>query len=396
MDYDVIIVGGGPVGSSLAYKLAQKNLKIGIIDKKKQIGLPLQCAGIVSKDLKNYNDIPSEFILNEVKGAVIHSQNEELKVQKDENVALVIDRVKYDQWLFQRVCDNGVDVYSENKVYDINIEEGIVYFKDKQLSSKVIVGADGYNSIVSKIMGNKSDYYKASQYLIKLDDSNLNTDYVDLFTFAEFLPGFLWFIPLGDNIYRVGLFSNCVFKKQCGFLDDFFKSEGVFKGLSFDLNGLEILQKYKGYIPIYDDKKQLVKDRALLIGDAASQIKPTTGGGLVLSFKLLDITSDIILDAVVNDDISLLKNYEISFKDKFSKELSYEMKVHKSLDSLSNNGLDYLFKKLKEYDGENLISTYGDMDNQMVLVKEFFKRGLILKLIPSLFKRKISTIWNIK
>ena len=63
---------------------------------------------------------------------------------------------------------------------------------------------------------------------------------------------------------------------------------------------------------------------------------------------------------------------------------------------LSNDDLDYLFLKLKENDCENLISSYGDMDNQSVLVKEFIKRGLIFKIIPTFLFKKVTKIFGFR
>ena len=74
MDFDIAIVGAGPIGSTLAYYLSSNNnLKICIIDKKKNIGYPLQCAGIVNKAIINFNEIPEELIVNKVKGAYLQS-----------------------------------------------------------------------------------------------------------------------------------------------------------------------------------------------------------------------------------------------------------------------------------------------------------------------------------
>ena len=79
-DYDVTIIGAGPIGSSLAYELAQEGLKVSLIDKKKLVGLPLQCAGIVNKRISELIDLPDDLILNEAKGAFLHSKNHSLTV----------------------------------------------------------------------------------------------------------------------------------------------------------------------------------------------------------------------------------------------------------------------------------------------------------------------------
>ena len=73
--------------------------------------------------------------------------------------------------------------------------------------------------------------------------------------------------------------------------------------------------------------------------------------------------------------------------------MSIQFKVQKTLCTLSDDDLDYFFIKLKEKEADKLISEYGDMDNQSLLVKEFLKRGLILSLLPAVHKKELAKIW---
>ena len=88
-----------------------------------------------------------------------------------------------------------------------------------------------------------------------------------------------------------------------------------------------------------------------------------------------------------------LKSYQDDFEERFIKEFSYQFKVQKTLCTLSDDDLDYFFEKLKEKEADKLISEYGDMDNQSILVKEFLKRGLVLTLLPAIHKRELAKIW---
>lgn len=392
-DFDVAIVGGGPVGSTLGYKLAKKGVSVCIIEKKKYIGYPLQCAGILSKNILDVNDLPDNLIINQVKGAYLSSPNQCFKVQKNEDIAYIIDRVAYDQYLAKKALDSNVKIYMQNKVLDIDADNGTVRTSKELIRAKIIVGADGCNSVVSKKIGNDLDCYTANQYLVKIGD-DLNNDYVDIFTNNELLPGFLWVIPLKHKLYRVGLFSDNDYINQNKILNDFLDGNNSFTNSNLAISDYEIVEKYTGYIPIYNKNRTLVKNRVLLVGDAAGHVKPTTGGGLILAFNTLDFVADIIKESLVKDDIGILKKYPVEFNKRFSDELNNEIKVHKTLNLLSDSDLDYLFKKVKEYDGEDFISEYGDMDNQSVLIKEFLKKGLLFKFIPKLIKNKILKIWS--
>ena len=394
-DYDVVIIGGGPVGSTIAYYLSSNDLSVCIIEKKTQIGFPLQCAGILSNHIFELNELPENIILNRVKGAFLHTRNRILNIEKDETVAYIIDRVAYDDFLFNKALKNNVDFINQ-KAIDFDFEKGIVFLQNNQeIKSKIIVGCDGYKSSVSNKMGNVQKNFNASQMLVKIDEDNINkfrnsdsecADFVDAYMFEEIVPGFLWLIPLKNNLYRVGLFSDDSHKKQNEFLEDFLNENFEY----------EIGEKYKGFIPIFNDKNNMVYSRALLIGDAAAQVKPTSGGGLLIAFDACKMASRWIVEAIATDNIKILKEYQKEFNKKYSREFNYQFKVQKAFKIFSDDDLDYLFLKLKENDGEYLVSEYGDMDTQSTLVKEVIKRGLIFKIVPSFLFKKVGKIFGLR
>ena len=397
-DYDVTIIGAGPIGSTLAYELAKSNIKVCLIDKKKVIGLPLQCAGIVNKRILNYNHIPNELILNKVKGAHLHSKNHSLTVSKDDYQAYIIDRVAYDQFLYKRAIENGADSFLSSKVISIDDLEGKVTFQNDSneltIRSKVIVGADGPLSLVSSAIGNDFNHFCASQYLVKVDEID-EMSFVDLYAYGDLFPGFIWSIPAYKNIFRIGLFSNHDYKEQSEILDNFLRDD-------FKYADYELIEKYKGKIPIYKKENNLYKNRVLIIGDAASQVKPTTGGGLLIGFEAVQMAKKSIINYLDSqgfddDDKEILQNsfrdYQKSFEKRFLNEFNIQFKVQETLSTLSDDDLDYFFLKLKEKDADKLISEYGDMDNQSILVKEFLKRGLIFSLLPAIHKKELAKIW---
>ena len=406
-DYDVTIIGAGPIGSTLAYELAKENINVCLIDKKKVIGLPLQCAGIINKRVFDVNQFPDELILNKAKGAVLHSKNHSLNVSKEEDQAIIIDRVALDQFLYNRAIENGAHSYLSSKVVAIDDVEGKVSFQiesaEKSIRSKIIVGADGPLSIVSSAFGNDFDYYCASQYLVKIEEDNNNMSFVDLYAYRNLFPGYVCQIPVNENIFRIGLFSNYDYKRQNEILNDFLMNE-------FQYENYEIIEKYKGKIPIYNKENKLFKNRALIIGDAASQVKPTTGGGLLIGFEAVGMAKKAIVNALNSEDFNslnlekethddkeilqnCLKSYQDDFEERFIKEFSYQFKVQKTLCTLSDDDLDYFFEKLKEKEADKLISEYGNMDNQSILVKKKKKRGLVLTLLPAIHKRELAKIW---
>ena len=212
-DYDVIVVGAGPIGSTYAYHMANKGYSVAIFDMKNRIGEPLQCAGIVSTNITLTERLPEEIIYNKVKGAKIYSPNKTLlHVKKEETVAYVLDRVYYDKYLFQRALDAGTTPYLSSRVLDVDMENTSIKTIENTYTSKIIAVAAGPVSSTSRKMNPdlNDESFTAIQYT--LDTKKQDTQNVILEVHDELLPGFLWKIPLTDTKQRLGLFTDASYK----------------------------------------------------------------------------------------------------------------------------------------------------------------------------------------
>lgn len=190
-DFDVCIIGADPIGSTITNLLLKNNLKVAIVEKKNEIGYPLQCAGILSTHIKEVNDLPENLILNKVK-----DQNHTLHLEKEENAAYVIDRIEYDKYLFKKALNNN-SLFINQKAIDFNIDNAIVKLQNgEKIKSKIIVACDGYNSKLAQKFKNTQENFKAFKILVKIDSNNLNKDHVDIYLNKEILPEFLWMIPI--------------------------------------------------------------------------------------------------------------------------------------------------------------------------------------------------------
>ncbi|MBC7100957.1 MAG: geranylgeranyl reductase family protein [Methanobacteriales archaeon] len=376
-DYDVLVLGAGPIGSTLARLLAEKDLKVGLVEKKSIIGLPLQCAGLVSWRIKEVNILPDEFIINRIKGAIIHSpSNHTLKISKDDVEAYVIDRISYDQYLAEEAVSNGVELLKNSKVTKVDYNQGKVTINGHDiLSAPIIVDAMGFKP------GQRG--FKAKQYLVEFQDTIMDPEFLDLKIDANISPGFLWRIPLSETRARIGFFSES--RKSWDFLVKFIKN------FSPHFN---ILKRYYGNIPAPDPNRKLYKGRCIFIGDSAAQVKPTTGGGLILGFKAARIAAETIEEAINHDDYNILKKYHEKYHEIHDKEIKNQLRIQKTFKLLENDELDNIILKIKEKNLKDIIIEYGDMDNQTPLIQEFLKRGLLTSIIPSFIWKKVTKIWK--
>ncbi len=335
-----MIVGAGIVGTYLG--AITGDMKIWESKRKLE---EKACSGLLSvTGLKQLKLPYKEAIVNEVKGAEIYSENYSFTVKKRSTQAFVLDRYILQKQTLQMAEDNGCRILW-NKKWD---GEDDTY----------IIGADGALSKVAESMGIKRRYIFA--YQIKAEYKT-DSELVKIFLSKRYAPGFFaWIIPEDEKTSRIGIgvkegnLRNALFE----FLS--------YKGIKIK----HIKKEEAGLIPIYEDKK-MVNDNKALIGDAAAQVKATTGGGIIFACK----AAHILKDAINRND---LKYYETEFKSKYGRDLEMHLKIRKML-----NRVDYdaLLKKLIKNNVPEIIEKYGDMDHPRKLVKQILMKPALWPLI---------------
>ncbi len=382
-DYDVIVIGAGPIGSTYAYKMAKLGYDVGLFEQKNRVGEPLQCAGLVSTNINSTRNLPINYIHNEIYGAKIYSPDHtRITVGRSKPVAYVLDRVLYDKYLFDRAGSNGVDIHYGTKVDKINIENTTVRSNRDTYSARMMAVATGPSEDLVKSIN--PDYttesYLGMQYTLQTPLQDVR--FVEVNVNTEILPGFIWKIPVSPTKVRLGLFSNVSFQDATRVLSSYVNPDET------------ILQKHYGTIPKFDTKKKITKNNTILLGDTASQVKPTTGGGLVVGFNCADIASKNSDLMLTNNDNSYLEKYEREYHEMYDGEFKAQQNVMKVLEDLSEDDYNYMFQQLNKYHVSKIISEYGDMDNQIPLLKQLIKTGVIFRLVPKIGVRRLRNIWR--
>ncbi|MFH1432978.1 MAG: NAD(P)/FAD-dependent oxidoreductase [archaeon] len=352
-DYDVLIIGAGPIGSSLACKLKSSGLKVAITDKKKIIGKHA-CSGLFSKRITEYFDLDSDLIENTIEGATFHTRNIAFEVNKKKTEALVIDRVRFDRFIFKKVLDCEVDTIMDSGFRSCrSTKDGFESILDtessiKKVTSRLLIGADGAASTVRRSLGLKGDLNFVngilSYYPIK-DSSPL----VELYYSPHIAPGFFaWKIPRGTRT-EYGLATDTNHNHI-----EYFKKF---------LAGFNLPLKQFHTHPICYGNQKTVADNALLIGDAAAQVKPFSGGGVIYGLICADIAAKAISHAFDKQDLTkqfLKTRYEDIWKKKLMPKIEIGLGIRNILNSLSDRELDTFFSMLK--DQKSKIESLGDMD----------------------------------
>jgi len=393
LEYDTVIVGAGPIGGYVAGKIAEKNNKVIIFEKNRQIGTPVNCAGLVSPRVFDFLDIQKEKVIqNTLKGANIHSPSDDILTIGGNRVhAYAIDRKKFDNEIIKKSKEKGVQVFLENNVLSAQkIGEYIEITTSKKLEvkTKLVIGADGpYSKIRDRfILPEPKEFLRGIG--AEITNTNLNPEFVEIFVGEKIAPGFFaWIIPTnnkGTNA-RVGLCTNQNISPKF-YLQNFLKN----KNIKRFFKNFKIIKYIGGVIPLGFLKKTYASN-VLIVGDAAAQVKPTSGGGIYTGLVSADHCAKVALEALEKKNFSsqFLKKYHKLWYADIGMELFLGMRFRKIFKNLTDNQMDKYIKKFQNPKIIEIISQYGDIDYPSKLVTPLLKKTpTLLRLIPSIIKEK--------
>ncbi len=272
--HDFVVVGAGPAGSRFARQAAQRGHDV-VVFEQGTVGEPLACSGHVSTDLWRFTPEGARAALlqNEIFGARFHLGGPDSpahRFYKDGVVSNVIDRVGLDRTLAEAARDAGADVRENHTVVGVSEDrEGVsveVRGPDgvETHRGRMVAGCDGPASRVRDELG-LPEPGELLHGVLGFDDDPDGQDFVDVhLTVPRF---FAWRIPRGEAGVEYGLATG-----PGADVRERFES-------FTDAYGAETDRRCSGLIPI-GPPKRVTGRRSFLIGDAAAQTKPFTGGGI--------------------------------------------------------------------------------------------------------------------
>lgn len=405
LEYDVVVVGGGPAGCMTAKYAAKEGASTLIIEEDEEIGEPVQCAGLISKRAVEESEIrdSKSFINCEIKGAVVHSHSHELRVESPDKRAFAIMRNIFDKKLAKEAQKEGADIILSSKVKKVKKREGETKLTitiaaangEKEIRASVVIGADGVKSAVAKMAG--LNVAKSFLNCVQIEgEYEIDDAFAEIFVGKNIAPGFFaWAIPLGaENIARIGLCIDKRFSPHPNpllFLKRNLSEHPViakkYKGTSSNITagtipipvgagaGLRARRRRQKTVKI--DKEAGI----MIVGDAAAQVKPITGGGVYYGMKCGKIAGAIAAKACLTGDMKVLNAYERRWQKEIGKEIAFGLKVHKLRCVISDKDFDTIFHTLSQEEVLQLIKREGDMDYPSVVFRELLKHPRLLKLM---------------
>lgn len=310
--YDFIVVGAGPPGSRFAYQAATAGHDVLILEKG-EVGRPLACSGHVSTDIWSYlpNAAQSDLLQNRISGAEFHvggPSSSSYPFYKIEDISHVIDRVGLDKQLAHRAEQAGADLREGHTVIDLEEHPGCVDVTvstpadgTTTISGRMVAGCDGPTSRVRRTVG-LDEPAEQLHGVLAFDDAPDAGDRVDVHLTAPTF--FAWRIPRGEAGVEYGLAAPPGEEVPALFTE---------LTATYDV---DTAQFCSGSIPI-GPPGSVTTERVFLIGDAAAQTKPFTGGGILYSLTAADIAAATIDP----NSPATLDAYETRWRDELATEI---------------------------------------------------------------------------
>lgn len=368
IETDVLVIGAGPAGSSAAKHAALNGAEVLMIDKKSEIGTPKRCAEGVSKDgLKKLNIEPnSRWVTRELSGVRMIAPNGTSVWLNEDRVKLpeagyILERKVFDKHMAMDAARSGAKIMVKTIATGLRRDEdGItvnVEFMDQKfdIKAKIVIGADGPESRVGRWAGLKTALKpKNMESCAQFEMVNLKMKDPDSieFYFGSVAPGgYAWIFPKGDDIANVGLgiLTTETDKSAYEHLLEFVETcPATQNAQPVELN--------IGGDPVGGMHKKLVTDNMIVVGDAAGQVNPLTGGGIISAMQAGLYAGEVAAAAIKQGDYSEnnLKKYQDRCEESINIKFKRDLKVKDYLLSLSDEELDSIAEAFQDIEMDNI------------------------------------------
>lgn len=386
---DVIVVGAGPAGCSVAHDLAERGHEVAVYEKRQEIGAPKRCAeGFSSESIKRLDlNVPEDCKRNSIDGAKVYAPDKknEVRIQFDENVGCVLERKLFDKWMAKRAASAGAKIRAKTRITDLLPEnkgvKGIKNGEKFEEKAKMVVAADGIESLIAReagIKGTPNAELIDSGYQYEMTNLDLKMkNKIFLYFGNEIAPrGYIWVFPKGENTANVGIgIIPGAEKSAKRYLDEFIeKNDWLNKG--------SILEVNSGAIPVGDLLEDMVAENSLAVGDAANQVNPIHGGGISEGIEGGQIAAKVIDEALQKKNTSkeFLTKYNDLWWERRGKKLKKVEKIREVMERLSDKDMNFLAQELT---GKDLMN-FSRGENLSKLKKSLLKRPGLMKLARNL------------
>lgn len=325
-EYDIIVVGAGPAGSMAARFAAEQGVSVLMLEKDRDVGYPVRCGEAVNKKgVEEFITSNDKWIAAKINKFSLNSPDATEVIIEFQETGYILERRIFDYELTKTASSAGAEILTRAYVNGLLFENGkavgVKYEFDgeqKEVRAKIVIAADGVESRVGRWAGLETHCdFRDMECCAQVTASNIkvNSDTCYFYFGKDFAPnGYFWIFPKGENIANIGLgVSGLVGKKKSAssFLNSFMEKR---------YPNASVLTKIAGGVPCSPTLKKISAPGIMLVGDAAHQVNPLSGGGITSGMIGGSIAGGIAAEAIKTNKLEHIFSYDKVWHDRIGKK----------------------------------------------------------------------------
>lgn len=366
-----IIIGAGPAGCLTASRLGKKGIDVEVYEEHSTVGRPISCTGLVTESISEIVRLGKDTIINRIRNAELICRNAKARIRLNE---FVLDRSRFDSQIAEMAVKSGATIkfghklnkieHGKMSIFDIktkkmqHIDAG--KFQNNNEGNLHIIGADGPNSKIANLLNPKlkREYFIGKQTIV---NGNFEKDTYKVYL-GSICPGFFgWIVPENEESARIGVASRSNVNLHFEKLIEIVRKHNDIKEKEINKIGRNNRQSIQaGLIPLFNpnlalQKRDMKKNEAIkethatnyyIVGDAANQVKATTGGGIIPGLRC----ADLLAKSIINKG-----SYRNSIAP-ITRELKAHLFIRNLLDRFSDNDYNELVRIVGQRNVSDVLS----------------------------------------
>jgi geranylgeranyl reductase family protein len=348
--YDVVIIGAGPAGCSAAEALARRGFDVAVLEEHAVVGEPVDCTGVLSAEAFERFDLPRQIVCGEIKGITLHSPaGIPITHNETQPLAFVVDRTELDRTLAVRAEAAGATLHLSTRAVGVTRRgDGVTITcrngggETRDFSAQILLLAGGPQFVFHERLG-----LGVPQVLWQSAHAELAGDglpHPQVYLGRDVAPGaFAWAVPVrraGGPRVRVGVNSRT---DAPGYLRRLCTAR-----LAHLAPSPESLAPRSWVVPIVPSARTF-GERVLALGDAAGQVKSTSGGGIYFGMLSARIAAEVAAEAFGRRrfDSATLATYETRWRASLGLEVKLGSLFRRLFSRMADRDVDQLFRELQ-------------------------------------------------
>lgn len=308
---DVLVVGLGPAGGAAALAAAQAGLCVAAVERRREVGVPVQCAELVPLALARYAGFPG-VLRQRTQGMTIHLPSG--RVEKSQSPGLMVNRAAFDQALARRAEHDGAELHLGSRLVELDGENSSATVATPEgklcFNYRLLIAADGPHSFVAHSLGlPRLAAVHARQYTVPLSQAGEDAE---IWLSPDYPGGYAWLFPKGE-VANLGVGVD----KRLG-ANPKALLDALHRKLFEDGRvGEGVLGRTGGEIPVGGLRPTLVVGNVLFVGDAAGLTHPITGAGIANAVISGELAGQAAEDFLLHQNASAFIDFEEELRDRF-------------------------------------------------------------------------------